>query len=66
MRQKYTLFYKNTKCHFKIRSTGLPKKNIKILFEPNEMLFDLTHKTPIKSASLCVLPPIFMGEENEN
>ena len=47
--------------HFKIRTTGLPEKNIEILFEPKQRLFDLTHKTPLKS--LCVLLSIFMGED---
>ena len=34
------------------------RKNIETLFKPNERLFDLTHKTSIKS--LCVLPPFFI------
>ena len=50
-----------SKCHFEIRTTGLSEKNIEILFQPNERLFDFTHKTSIQSASLCVLPPIFYG-----
>ena len=43
------------------------RKNIEIMFKPNERLFDLTHKTPIKSISLCVWPhALFMGKDIQN
>ena len=34
-------------------------KNIEFLFNPNESLLYLVHKTPIKSAKSSLLPPIF-------